>query len=498
MGRHTVIVAGGRARRAGLAFVCLLLVSCRPSVPPLDERQVEEWIDVLYPLPKAERLSPPVASRLHGYAGLALFEGLHRADPAYRSLGGQLPGLGPFPEPVGEHDWPVVTAELERRVLTGLIEGFAQPSTRVMVDTLAEAQIRRRVAAGVSDDVVERSMEYAEAAAAHILARADSDGFAETRAMAYDPPVGPGLWQNTTSVEEYAPISVSASTDLVRLSNPSAALVPGSANARQLVLDRPSGADEILPDIDPTAALEPYWRQIATWGLPSAEACAPPPPVEYSERPGSPFREQVDAVYRSSLELSDEERTIALHWADNPGNTGTPPGHWISILRQLVGQFELSPLEAAETFALTGLGLADAFVSAWDEKYRSNVVRPVTFIRDFIDPTWETVVVTPPFPEYTSGHSVVSGAAGEILTSLLGDGRTFVDSTHIASGISPRHYTSFRHAADEASISRLYGGIHYPMAIDAGKAQGVCVARTLLDRVSTRSEGGPGTGGGEG
>jgi hypothetical protein len=478
-----------RAGAALLVFVGLALGGCAPAVPPLDDRQVEQWIDVLYPLPKAERLSPPVASRLHGYAGLALYEGLHRADPTYRSLGGQLPGLAPFPEPEGAHDWPVVAAELERQVLTGLIEGFAQPSTRVMVDTIAEAQIRRRVDAGVSDDVVDRSMEYAGVVAALILARAASDGFGETRAMAYDPPVGPGLWVNTTSVEEYAPISVSASTDLVRLSNPSAALVPGSANARQLVLDRPSGAGEVLPDIDPTAALEPYWGRVATWALPSSEACAPPPPIEYSERPGSPFWEQVDAVYRASVTLSEEERTIALHWADNPGNTGTPPGHWVSILRQLVGQLELSPLEAAETFALTGLGLADAFVSAWDEKYRSNVVRPVTFIRGFMDSSWETVVVTPPFPEYTSGHSVVSGAAGEILTSLLGDGRSFLDSTHVSSGIAPRRYASFRDAADEASISRLYGGIHYPMAIEAGKAQGVCVARALLDRVSTRVDG---------
>jgi hypothetical protein len=454
----------------------------------LDDRQVEEWIDVLYPLPKAERLSPPVASRLHGYAGLALYEGLHRADPRYRSLGGQLIGLDAFPEPEGEHDWPVVAAEAERAVLSGLIEGFALPSTRVMVDTLAEAQVARRRAAGVAEPIVARSMDYGRTIADHILARAEADGFAETRNRPYAPPVGPGLWVNTTTVEEYAPISVSASTDLVRLSNPSAALVPGAANARQLVLDRPSGADEILPDIDPTAALEPYWREITPWAMESARACAPPEPVPYSEEAGSAFRAQVDSVYEASMMLSDEQRTIALHWADNPGNTGTPPGHWVSIMRQLVGQLDLGPLEAAEMFGVTGLALADAFVSAWDEKYRSNVVRPVTFIREHIDPSWETVVVTPPFPEFTSGHSVVSGAAGEALTALLGEDRAFVDSTHIASGIEPRLYASFEDAATEASISRLYGGIHYPMAIEHGKTQGVCVARALLDRISTRAE----------
>ncbi len=476
-----------QASRLGAWAMLLATAACSPQAPALDSRQVEEWIDVLYPLPKAERLSPPVASRIHGYAGLALYEGLHRADPRYRSVGGQLRGLGAFPEPQGEHDWPVVAAEAERRVLAGLVEGFAQPSTRVMVDTLAEAQIARRRALGVSDAVVERSRSYGAVIAEALLDRARTDGFTETRAMAYAPPEGRGLWVNTTTVEEYAPISVSASTDLVRLTNPSAALVPGAANARQLVLDRPSGADEILPDIDPTAALEPYWGELTPWALSSSDACAPPPPVPWSAEPGSAFRAEVDAVYDASVSLTDEERTIALHWADNPGATGTPPGHWVSIMRQVVAQFDLGPMEAAEMFAVTGVGLADAFVSAWDEKYRSNVVRPVTYIRAHLDPSWETVVVTPPFPEYTSGHSVVSGAAGEILTRLLGDDRAFVDSTHVASGIAPRPYASFRDAADEASISRLYGGIHYPMAIEHGKAQGVCVARAVLERISTRA-----------
>jgi hypothetical protein len=445
---------------------------------------VEEWIDVLYPLPKSERLSPPVASRLHGYAGLALYEALAQGSPEYPSLGGRLNGLPEIPAPApGQHDWPVVAAEAERRVLLGIVEGFALTSTVVAVDTLAEAQVARRRALGVPDEVVQRSLGHGAAIADVLLERARSDGFLATRPMSYDPPTGEGLWVNTTTVEEYAPISISASSTLVRTNNPSAALVPGAANARQMVLDRPSGADELLPDIDPTAALEPYWAELQPWGLASADACRPVPPVPYSTEPGSPFREQVDSVYRTSLRLTEEERVIALNWQDNPGASGTPPGHWTSIMRQLVHQFDLAPLEAAQMIGLTGLALADAFISAWDEKYRSNVVRPVTYIREHIDPYWETVAVTPPFPEYTSGHSVVSAAAGRMLSALLGDDRPFIDSTHVAVGIAPRRYPSFEAAASEASISRLYGGIHYPMAIEEGKKQGVCVAETLLDRV---------------
>jgi membrane-associated phospholipid phosphatase len=132
-------------------------------------------------------------------------------------------------------------------------------------------------------------------------------------------------------------------------------------------------------------------------------------------------------------------------------------------------------------FALTSMAMADAFISSWNEKYRSNVVRPVTVIREHIDPAWETVVVTPPFPEYTSGHSVVSGAAAAVLEALLGE-VSFRDSTHLAVGLDPRPFESLWAAAEEAAVSRLYGGIHYPMAIDHGLSQGRCLGELVLDR----------------
>lgn len=472
--------------RAWLVPTCAALVAgwgCgSPEPPPANASDVREWVELLYPLPKAERLSPPVASRLLAYAGVGLYEAYRHLDPSLPSLGGSFRGLDPLPEPgPGAHDWPAVGAEVQRRVLTELIRDWALPSTLVAIDTLAETQVLRRAEAGVDSEVLDRSRDYAERLAAAVLTRAETDGFQATRRREYELPRGEGLWVNTTTLEEYAPISASEASSYVRRSNPSAALVEGSSNARQMLLDRPSPGGDVVGNIDPTLALEPYWREILPWAMDSLQDCAPPPPAPYSMDPGSDFHREVMAVYESSLDLSDEERTIALFWADNPGATGTPPGHWVSIMRQMIAGGRLDAARAAEMFALTSLAMADAFVSSWDEKYRSNVIRPVTVIREQLDPSWETVVVTPPFPEYTSGHSVVSGAAAQVLEGLLG-AVPFQDSTHVAVGLAPRPFGSFQEAAEEAAISRLYGGIHYPMAIDHGLTQGRCLGDRVLAR----------------
>ena len=467
----------------------LALVSgagCAPGEPPPPEAtQVREWIELLYPLPKAERLSPPVASRVLAYSGVALYEALRHADTDAPGLDGRLRGLEGIPEPgPGVHDWGVAAAEAERRVITGLVSEWALPSTLVAIDTLAETQIERRMAAGISEEVAARSRDFGAAVAEAVLARAAVDGFRETRRLPYEVPKGQGLWVNTTTMEEYAPISVSEATAFVRRGNPSAALEAGSTNARQMLLDRPSPGQEPVGNINPTLALEPYWDRLLPWAMDTLEDCAPPPPAPYSMEAGSDFRTELMAVWETSLDLSEEERTIALFWADNPGATGTPPGHWVSIMRQMVTRADLDAVAAARMFALTSVAMADAFISSWHEKYRSNVIRPVTVIREHLDPAWETVVVTPPFPEYTSGHSVVSGAAAQVLEALLG-AVAFHDSTHIAVGLAPRPYASFHEAAEEAAVSRLYGGIHYPMGIDHGLDQGRCLADRVLARSNT-------------
>jgi hypothetical protein len=190
-------------------------------------------------------------------------------------------------------------------------------------------------------------------------------------------------------------------------------------------------------------------------------------------------------VYITGKELTPEQFTIARFWADDPGRTSTPPGHWISILNQVLVQDEARLSLAAEAYVKVGMALADAFITCWHTKYLYNLLRPITYIQTQIDPTWNTPAITdavntPPFPEYTSGHSVQSAAAAIVLTSLFGDNYAFVDNTHANLGFSARSFASFQMAAQEAAISRLYGGIHYRAAIESGLEQGECVGEQVL------------------
>jgi membrane-associated phospholipid phosphatase len=190
-------------------------------------------------------------------------------------------------------------------------------------------------------------------------------------------------------------------------------------------------------------------------------------------------------VYDVSRSLTESQRQTVLYWADNPGQTGTPVGHWLAIGAQLIDQLGLSWDRAAEMFVLVTLAQADAFIGIWYDKYRISLIRPVTYIRRYIDSTWTPAIITPPFPEFPSGHAGQSAAAAAVLTQLLGP-VAFVDSTHLAIGHPPRRFASFEEAADEAAMSRLYGGIHYPMGNEAGKVLGRCVARLTLERLRTR------------
>jgi hypothetical protein len=234
-----------------------------------------------------------------------------------------------------------------------------------------------------------------------------------------------------------------------------------------------------------SAAMQPYWGKNRPFILGDSNACPSAPPPEYSEAEDSEFYAQALEVYEAVEKADPAEVEIARFWADDPGKTSTPPGHWISILSQVLKEEKATLALASESYARVGIAVSDAFITCWYTKFLYNVPRPVTYIQKVIDPTWNTEaaltpVTTPPFPEYTSGHSVQSGAAALVLTSLFGEGYAFTDHTHAALGFAPRHYASFEEAAEEAAISRLYGGIHYRAAIENGIAQGECVGGKVL------------------
>jgi hypothetical protein len=429
---------------AALACALLPLIGCdgtagddTPSPPPAPPPGTSasssfvatEWCELVYSSIRTEALSPPVAARLLGYFGVALYEAVVPGMPGHRSLGRQLNGLGDLPDaPSDTVDWPTAANAALAEVLSGLLATGSAP-TLAAIDAL-EVDLDALRAATVPAEVLTRSRTFGTTIGVAILDWAGTDGYTQWNNCTYVVPTGPGLWEPTPPA--FAP-----------------------------------------------SPLQPCWGNMRPFVMLFASECMPLPFPAYSTAAGSPFEIEAREVYDTVNSLSPEELEIALFWADNPGQTGTPPGHWISILSQVCVAEGIDLALAAEASAKLGIALADAFISCWEMKYAYNLLRPITYIQDLAGPIadagWTTPVGvnTPPFPEFTSGHSVQSGAAAFVLREVFGD-LPFVDDTH--TGVRPaRSFTSFDEAAEEAAISRLYGGIHYRAACENGVDQGRCI-----------------------
>lgn len=468
-----------RARRLGAALLSIAAVAgCERAAPAPDPQLVAQWTRSSLAFVRSERLGPPVAARISAYASLALFEG-YAADArsGLRSLAGQLNGLAELPAPeAGEPvDGAIVAAVAERVVLDSLFrDGFA--STRRTVDSLAAAQVAARTAAGVGEDERVRSEAHGTALAAALLAWAAEDGYYATRSMTWTPSTKPGEWQNTATLDQYVPQTLSMQSDFVATDNPNVRLDAETASEKGVFTNRPKAAGATtLPSFNPTRPTEPFWGTLRTFVIKDGDECAPPPPPAYSEAKGSAFRAMAQQFHDSVRDLSAEQKQVALFWADNPVATGTPGFHWISVVNQMTARRGLTAPEAAELYALTSLAIADAFIGCWKEKYRSMVVRPVAYVNRVLDPAFRSLIPTPPFPEYPSGHSVQSAAAVSVLIRALGDTIAFDDSTQVDVGQPPRRFASFTAARDEVAWSRVWAGVHYLPAVVDGMVQGECI-----------------------
>jgi hypothetical protein len=243
-------------------------------------------------------------------------------------------------------------------------------------------------------------------------------------------------------------------------------------------------------------AVEPNWKTIRPMMIDSCNEFMPPPPVPFSKDSSSLFYKMAREVYEVSKNLSAEQLHIASFWDCNPFVVSTsghmaigfkkisPGGHWMNIAGITAKQAKLDFDKTVMLQTLVGVTLMDAFISCWDEKYRSNRIRPETFINRHIDAKWQPLLQTPPFPEYTSGHSVISTASAEVMTYLLGDHFSYTDNSEEIFEIPARSFTSFRQAANEASVSRLYGGIHYRDAIDNGQDEGRRLGQKIISIIS--------------
>ncbi len=242
-------------------------------------------------------------------------------------------------------------------------------------------------------------------------------------------------------------------------------------------------------------AVEPQWKTVRPFFLDSAGQFAPAPPVTFSKDSASAFYKLMQEVYTIKNNLTKEQREIANFWDCNPfaveysGHMAiglkkiSPGGHWMGITGIACKKADISLDSAILVHTMVALTLHDAFIGCWREKYHSDRLRPETAINKLLDPAWRPLLQTPPFPEYTSGHSVASASVSVVLTYLLGDNFSFLDTSEIYFGLPSREFKSFYQAADEAAVSRLYGGIHFRDACEQGVLQGKQIGQFVLSNL---------------
>jgi membrane-associated phospholipid phosphatase len=477
------------AGRVGIAALAVAALAACGQPRETDPRMVSEWMHTLYGVIRAERLSPPVASRLMAYSTVALYSGLSSVNSKLPSVAGVLDGLPELPraERPRDYDATLTAIAAERVVLDSLLrEGV--PTTRSALARLADSLALAWSAGGVSQAVQSRSQELGTQIGSKIVAWSHGDGFDTTRGRPFTPMVGLAYWVNDSPANTYAAQDLSATSAYVALDNPANVLQSGNTSDRGLILNRPKRSGvKTLPAVNMAGLSEPYWGHIRPFVLKKWNECAAPEPPVYSTDTTSPMYRDAEVVRETRVHMTPANRAVAFYWADNAGESGTPVGHWISIASQLVGERHLSGDDAARLVMMTALAQADAFIAAWGYKFQYSLLRPRTFIRRMIDSTWEPLIPTPPFPEYPSAHSTQSAAAATVLGAVIGDHVAFEDSTDLSIGNGVRRFESFRAAASEAGISRIYAGIHFPYGNTGGRALGDCVGEKVVERLNAVS-----------
>lgn len=429
-------------------FSILLFVSCSTDYdktelqdPNLFHDSMQKLTDVIV----HDIFSPPVASRVYLYPTIGAYEVIRLGEPQkFQSLAGQVKGLTAIPQPQSEFiDLNLAALFTFNQLGKQFI--FSESKVKAYQEELDEQLKKKRI----PRSVVNISKKYAKEVYEHIYKWARGDMYDQTRTFPkYTIREEPQFWKPTP------------------------------------------------PDY--MDGIEPHWNKIRTLVLDSAQQFRPRPPLAFDLTKGSPFQKQLQEVYQTGNELTHEQIEIAKFWDCNPyvlhhkGHAMfatkkiTPGGHWIGITKIASTQAESDFAETIHAYMRVSIALFDAFISCWDEKWNSDLVRPETLINDYIDQEWIPLLQTPPFPEYTSGHSVISRAAAVVLTDIYGDDFRFVDTSEELYGLPARSFTSFIHASDEAAISRLYGGIHYSMAIDEGVAQGQKVGEYIVKNIQTK------------
>ncbi len=432
-----------------LPVACLVTIflfifsSCNnKKLPEFRNQDISNVITQMTDIMVHDITSPPLAARFYSYATLSGYEVVSQHDTNYKSMHGVLNDYPAIPKPdsINYYSYPLAA-------LLAIMETAKkmQPSGNRM-EAYEQQFVDSCRQAGFDDEVVDNSKKYALYISRQILAYAKKDGY-----------------NKISNLPRYTP----SSTDGAWYPTP-----PG-----------------FMP------AVEPYFSTVRTFTLDSAAQFKPAPPVKFNPRNGSEFYGLTEAVYKEGIASNTAHQAIAAFWDCNPfaiqdgghlqyGFKKMSPGaHWLGITGIACLKANKSFEETMKLHTIVSIGLMDAFVCCWDEKFRSNRIRPETAIRKLINPEWQPLLQTPPFPEYLSGHSVISATSAVLLTHYFGDHFAYTDSVEVSYGLPAKSFDSFMQAAQEAGVSRFYGGIHYMDAVTNGLQQGLKVGEWVLDKV---------------
>ena len=428
-----------------LTLSAFIATSCQGPKEPYNDysRDLQNAYQAITDILVHDIFSPPVAARVYAYSGAAAYEVVAQSHTDYRSLAGQFHEFPTVePAPTDENYVPEL-ASLHALGVVGKALIFSEDRMQTHMDGLFEKMSEHH-----SAEAIAVSRDYGQRVAEAVLNWAQGDNYNQSRTFTkYEINDDPMRWKPTP------------------------------------------------PDY--MDGIEPHWRNIRTLVMDSAQMFKPVPPPTPSLDTASKFYKDLMEVYHTVNNLTPEQEAIAQFWDCNPyvsvhrGHVMlatkkiTPGGHWMGITGIACRKDGADYGTTINAHLRAATGLFDGFISCWDEKYRSELVRPETVINENFDENWTPLLQTPPFPEYTSGHSVISGAAGVMLTGVFGENFAFQDSTERVYGLPDRSYESFTAASDEAAISRLYGGIHYMPAIEIGVHQGRTLGAYLDANLTT-------------
>ncbi len=435
-----------------LLFVGFLLSVSLPSIANHDWKKLSENPEYLHRSIKQvtdvivhDIYSPPVASRIYAYVTIAGYEAAYHSNKEYISFAGQLHNLNALPQPDLTKQYSYSLASVNALLLVAKTMIISEEKIAAFHNNI----LQEFKNSGMPAEIFDNSIAYGKQIADHIIAWAAKDNYKQTR-----------------SLSKYPVASDAASW-------------------------KPTPPSYMK-------AVEPHWGELRTFLIDSAQQFKPLPPTTFSTDTTSLFYKEAKEVQNIGMSLTPEQIEIANFWDCNPFKMNinghvmyatkkiSPGGHWINITRLACKKSGAGFVQSAEAYACLSITLADCFISCWDEKYRSKSIRPETYINQYISQTWMPLLQTPPFPEYTSGHSVVSAASAVVLSKLFGNDFAYADSTEVEFKIPVRQFHSFQQAAQEAAISRFYGGIHYMPSITNGLLEGNKLGVFIVQNLRTR------------